>query len=90
MTCYLYATKNKKSGDFGKISTELYNRDQIKDLYINSVKEMPKDKQSLMSELELYSVGFIDTKTGVVTPQVEFLLDLGCVVYEQGTSEETK
>ena len=87
MTCYLYATKNKKSGDFGKISTELYNKEQIKDLYINSVKEMPKDRQTLMQELELYAVGSIDTKTGIVTPKVEFLLDLGSVAYEQGTSE---
>jgi len=87
MIMYLYATKNKKSGDFGKLSTELYNCDQIKDLYINSVKEAPEKQRVYLEELELYCLGSLDTQTGDIKSEKTFLIDLGSVVHGETNKE---
>lgn len=89
MTLYLYATKNKKSGNFGKPSGEIYEPEQAKAFYNISVKETPKEQAKLMCELELYYLGTLDTETGIITNKVEFLMDLGAC-YEQGTSSEVE
>ena len=89
MTTYIYATKNKKSGDFGKVSSEIYKPEQITDLYVNSVKEAPDDKRVFLEELEVYCLGSLDTKTGVISGSPQFLIDLGSVVHGE-TSRKTE
>ena len=41
MIMYLYSSRNRKSGQYGKLTTELYNADQIKELYAVSVSSVP-------------------------------------------------
>lgn len=80
MKLNLYATRNKKSGQYGKIAVEVLDSKQIVESYACSFKEAPEDQKILLKELEVYKLGEYDSATGVivaVTP--EFLLDLGSI-----------
>ena len=45
MNLYLYATKNKKSGQYGQIKAEIMDNDQAKESYSISKLEAPVDQQ---------------------------------------------
>lgn len=80
MILHMYCTRNKKSGQFGKISVERLEKDEIKESYTCSVLEAPKDQLTLLSELEAYYLGDYDTVSGKVDAvEPEFLIDLGTV-----------
>lgn len=79
MIMYLYATKNKKSGNFGKVSTEVYEPEKAVVIYSTSAKEAHEKEKVYLAELDLYTLGTIDTQTGVITSKVEFLFDIGTV-----------
>lgn len=82
MNLYLYATKNKKSGQYGQIKAEVMNNDQAKESYSISKLEAPSDQQKYLDELELYFLGTYDTASGqIVANDPVFLLDLGAVTY---------
>lgn len=80
MIYYLYASKNKKSGHFGKISSEILTGEQILQLYANSALEAKENEQAYLKELEVYCLGTVDTETGIITSKVEYLLDIGSVI----------
>lgn len=78
MKLNLYVTRNKKSGQYGKIAAEIMSSEQIKESYACSVLEAPEDQKVYLKELEVYKLGEYDTVTGAIVACVpEFLLDLG-------------
>lgn len=89
MIMYLYSSRNRKSGQYGKLTTELYNADQIKELYAVSVKEAQESERVYLRELEVYCVGTLDTETGLIIPQNTFILDVGSLLgsVEHGKEE---
>lgn len=82
MTMNLYATRNKKSGAYGKIAVELFDAEEAKENYTNAALEADAKSALLFQELELYHLGSYDTATGkVVAIDPVFLLDLGAVIH---------
>ena len=82
MTLHLYATRNKKSGQYGKITAEVMDEKQAIESYSVSKLEAPKDQQVYLDELELYCLGTYDSATGKIDAgDPIFLLDLGAVEY---------
>lgn len=81
MICNLYATRNKKSGCYSKVSGEVLNKEQAAEAYARSAQEADDKAKILLAELELYYLGTYDDKTGNISPVVpEFVLDLGAVI----------
>lgn len=77
MIKYVYTTKNKKSGNFNQPVCQDFPKDNAVEVYTISAKETASEA---IKELEVYYLGEFDTKTGVFTSSVEFLLDLGSVI----------
>lgn len=77
MILHVYATKNKKSGQFGKPDVQVMDHEQIKESYACSFLEAPEDQKVYLRELEVYSLGTYDTSSGVVSGEVVYLMDLG-------------
>lgn len=80
MTSYLYCSRNKKSGQFGKINSEIYTKEQIGQLYAASVKEASENDKIYLRELELYCLGTLDTESGEIMPEKSFVLDVATLV----------
>ena len=80
MIMYLYASKNKKSGQFGKLTTELYTKDQISQLYATSVKEAAENERVYLRELEVFCLGQLNTETGEIVPERTFVLDVATLI----------
>lgn len=89
MIMHLYSSRNKKSGQFGKLTTELYEPSQIVQLYANSVKEASDNDKIYLRELDIYHVGTLDTETGSITPLNEFLVDVSTLLGEVSHGKET-
>lgn len=89
MILNVYATRNKKSGQFSaKVDMQVFDEKQAIENYSVAKLEATKEMQVLYDELELYRLGSYDTTTGkidVIDPV--FLLDLGAVQYN-GRKEE--
>lgn len=82
MKLYCYATRNKKSGQFGKIDLQPFAEDVAKENYATAYLEATKESQLLLKELDLYFLGNYDTGTGQLLPvDPVMLLDLGAVTY---------
>lgn len=82
MRMNLYATRNKKSGAYGKIAVEIFEEDQAKENYTNAALEADAKSAFYLEELELYHLGSYDTTTGKVQGiEPVFLLDLGAVIH---------
>lgn len=80
MILRLYATRNKKSGQYGKIAVEIFDEKEICESYACSFKEAPEDQKVYLRELEVYKLGEYDTATGcIVAATPEFLMDLGAI-----------
>lgn len=94
MITYLYCSRNKKSGQFGKINCEIYTKDQIAQLYAASVKEASDDHKVYLRELEVYCLGSLDTETGDIKPERTFILDVATLlpggVNDVGKEESVK
>lgn len=81
MILYLYASRNKKSGQFGKqVTCELYEKDQISQLYAASVKEASENDKVYLRELEVYCLGLLNTETGDIKPEKTFILDVATLL----------
>ena len=78
MTKYIYASKNKLSGNFNTPILHDFPKEAAPEAFAISAKEAPKE--SRIGELEIYYLGTFDTKTGEVKQEIEFLVDLGTVV----------
>lgn len=85
MILQVYATKNKKSGQFGKPSVEVMKPEQIKESYTCSFLEAPEDQKKYLRELEVYKLGEYDTATGKIVADIVYLMDLGSI---DGKAEE--
>lgn len=85
MIKYIYASKNKLSGNFNTPLLHDFPKEAASEAFAISAKEAPKDSQ--VRELEVYYLGTFDTKTGEIHQEKEFLVDLGSVVDGQ---EEVK
>ena len=82
MIVYLYATRNKKSGAYSKVTGEALEKERAIEAYSRSALEADEKSQILLSELELYYLGEYDDKTGSICPvKPEFLLDLGSIIH---------
>lgn len=82
MILNVYATRNKKSGQFGKLDLQIMDKKQAVESYSISALEADEKSKILLKELDLYHVGTYDTATGKITGNdPELLLDLGAVSY---------
>lgn len=90
MIKYVYASKNKLSGNFNAPMCHDFPEDAAAEAFTISARETPKEGLAAIKELEVYFLGTYDTKTGLlVAPEngVTFLVDLG-VALNGGTSEK--
>lgn len=83
MILTVLATRNKKSGQFGRFDLSPHQEAKpIIEQYSVAVLEADEKNLVLLKELELYCLGTFDTATGVIaSKEPEFLLDLGAVTY---------
>lgn len=82
MTLEIYATRNKKSGQYGKPDFNVMNEKQAKENYTIAALEADEKSKILLAELDLYHLGSYDTETGaIVSIEPVHLLDLGAVKY---------
>lgn len=82
MILQVYATRNKKSGQFGKLDLQPYEDKVAIENYSTAYLEATEQSQTLLKELDLYHLGEYDTTTGklkAIDPVL--LLDLGAVTY---------
>ena len=79
MMLNVYATRNKKSGQYGKPDVQVMSEEQIKESYTCSFLEAPEEQKLLLRELEVYKLGTYDTETGVIAAEVSYLMDLGAI-----------
>lgn len=86
MILHVYATKNKKSGQFGKPSVEVFDEKQIKESYTCSFLEAPEDQKVYLRELDVYKLGEYNTATGEIVADIVYLMDLGSI---DGKGKET-
>lgn len=80
MMTYLYCSRNKKSGQFGKINCEIYTKEQIGELYAASVKEASDNDKVYLRELEVYCLGSLNTETGDIKTEKTFILDVATLL----------
>lgn len=83
MIKFVYSSKNKLSGNFNTPVYHDFPKDAAVEAFSISAQECNDPK---VSELEVYYLGTFDTKTGVMTNEVEFLVDLGSVVHGKRNS----
>lgn len=82
MILNVYATRNKKSGQFGKIDLQIMDKKTAIESYSISVLEADEKSKILLAELDLYYLGTYDTATGLIDDnKPELLIDLGAVSY---------
>lgn len=84
MTKYVYASKNKLSGNFNMPTLHDFTKDNAVEQFSVSVLE---NRTEQIKELEMYYLGTFDTKTGEFVQDIEFLVDLGAVL-NGGKQEE--
>lgn len=84
MIKYVYTTKNKKSGNFNQPMLQDFDKDNAVEVYTISAQEANVEA---VKELEVYYLGTFDTKTGIFSSLVEFIMDLGSVIH--GTTKES-
>lgn len=92
MILNVYATRNKKSGQFSaRIDLQVFDEKQAIENYSVAKLEATKEMQVLYDELELYRLGSYDTETGKLVPvDPIFLLDLAAVKYHGRKEEATQ
>lgn len=78
MIKYIYASKNKLSGNFNTPMLHDFPEEAASEAFAISAQEAPKE--SRVSELEIYYLGTFDTKSGEIKQETKFLLDLGSVI----------
>lgn len=86
MIKYVYATKNKLSGNFNAPGYYDFPKENAAEVFTISAKENPHGQ---VKELEVYYLGTFDTKTGSFTSECEYLIDLASVVSD-GREEAVK
>ena len=85
MIKYVYASKNKLSGNFNMPVLQDFPKENAVEAFSITAKEHPT---SDVKELEMYFLGTFDTKTGIYDQKgLEYLIDLGTVVSDDGTKE---
>lgn len=88
MILEIYCTRNKKSGQFGKLDLQPFEEKVAIENYSIAYLEATEESKLLLKELDLYHIGSYDTATGkVLAIEPVLLLDLGAVVYG-GNKEE--
>lgn len=86
MIKYIYATKNKKSGNFNMPTLHDFPKENAAEVFSISAKETPEQGKEAVKELEVYYLGTFDTKTAKVEQEIGYLIDLGAVLSDNGTS----
>lgn len=86
MIKYVYATKNKLSGNFNTPLFYDFPVEAAAESFSITAKESPKEAR--LEELEVYYLGIYDTKSGEIKMDQQFIVDLGIVIY--GEKQESK
>lgn len=82
MILEIYATRNKKSGQFGKLDLQPFDEKVAIENYSVAYLEATEESKLLLKELDLYHLGHYDTETGIIDKvDPVLLLDLGAVTY---------
>lgn len=76
----IFATKNKKSGNFNAPMFYDFPKENAAEVFTISAKETPAQGKEAVKELEVYYLGTLDTKTGVIVSEIEYIIDLGSVL----------
>ena len=88
MIYQVYVTRNKKSGQFGKLDLQPFDEKAAIENYSCAYLEATEESKTLLKELDLYHIGSYDTMTGVLAPITPVLLiDLGAVTYGRKEAE---
>lgn len=82
MIKYVYASRNKKSGQYSDPAYHLFNKEDAVEVWTASAKETPDEMKERVKEVEMYYIGEFDTKTGLIkcVDEPEFIIDLGSVI----------
>ena len=90
MIKYIYATKNKLSGNFNVPMLYDIPKENAAEAFTISARETPAEGKAAVKELEVYYLGTFDTKTAEIVSEKEYLIDLGAVLSVDGGSEKTE
>ena len=80
MIKYVFATRNKKSGNYNLPQFYDFQKENAAEVFTISAKETPASGIEAIKELEVYYIGTFDTKTGVLETDIDFIIDLGSVI----------
>jgi hypothetical protein len=80
----IFATKNKKSGNFNAPMFYDFPKENAAEVFTISAKETPDQGVEAVKELEVYYLGTLDTKTGAIVSEIEYIIDLGSVLTDHG------
>lgn len=80
----IFATKNKKSGNFNIPMFYDFPKENAAEVFTISAQETPEQGKEAVKELEVYYLGTLDTKTGVIVSEPEYIIDLGSVLTDHG------
>ena len=84
MIKYIYASKNKLSGNFNVPMFEDFEPEGAAERYSIAAVEHSSEA---VKELEMYFLGTFDTKTGVLVSSIDYLVDLGVVINGRETQD---
>lgn len=82
----IFATKNKKSGNFNAPMYYDFPKENAAEVFSVSAKETPEQGKEAVKELEVYYLGTLDTKTGVIVSDIEYIIDLGSVLNDNNAN----
>ena len=76
MKLYLYSLKNRLSGIFERPVAEIYDLQQYSESLFQSLALADIQTLNRYKEFDVYCLGFLDSKTGHITSNVDFLTSL--------------
>lgn len=91
MKLYLYSLKNRLSGQFERPVAEVYEPKVYPEYLGQSLALAEVEVLTRYKEYDVYCLGILDTKTGHITSNVDFLetLEGMCLSYIAAKSKET-
>lgn len=82
MMKYLYSQYNKLSGDYSAVITDIVGQDQIVEKLRGELFYVTKDALNNIAENDLFLIGVLDTKTGIIEPKNDFIVHLSEITSE--------
>lgn len=90
MKLHLYSLRNRLSGIYERPVAEIYDQKEYIESLTQSLALATVDVLSRYKEFDVYCLGFMDSKTGHITSNVDFLESLEGVCSSYIAAKENK